>query len=47
MMRDPLTYGRYSTSVAQLQIKIKYFWLFLHALAMDVCVGICGHVAIT
>lgn len=47
MMRDPLTCGQYSTAVAQLQIKIRYFWLFLYTLAMDVCVGICGHVAIT
>jgi len=34
MTRDQLTYGQYSTSVAKLQIKPGYFWLFLHTPAI-------------
>lgn len=53
MMSNQLTYGQYSTSVAQLQIKLGYFCLFLHSPvcvqtdSLPVCVGICGHVDIT
>lgn len=44
MMSDQLTYGQYSTSVAQPQIKLGDFWLFLHTPALTAWLSVLASV---